>query len=164
VTLTPFEIIAAKRAHLARLANSNGAVGETSVLLTMAHWTPRPKGAALRQVLDELAREGILIKPSSFDAIAAIGLLDFSDPDQLSEQLSLATFIEIKTANQARVKPGFSGFFFAITESEIAAAEALGNRHRVALFNNLTQELLLTSVPELLERARSTNWQLSVQL
>lgn len=162
--MTPFEIIAAKRAHLARMANSKGAVGETSVLLAMAHWTPRPKGPALRLVLEELARTGIRIKPSSFDAIAAIEPLDFSNPTQISEQLPLATFIEIKTANQARVKPGFSGFFFAITENEIAAAEALGHRHRVALFNNLTEELLLTSVPELLERARSTNWQLSVQL
>lgn len=162
--MTPFEIIAAKRVHLARLANSKGAVGETSALLAMAHWTPRPKGSALRLILDELAREGIQIKPSSFDAIAAIEPLNFADPTQLSAQLRHATFIEIKTANQARVKPGFSGFFFAITESEIAAAEALGSRHRVALFNNLTQELLLTSVPELLARARSTNWQLSVQL
>ena len=73
-------------------------------------------------------------------------------------------FVEIKSANQARVKPGFSGFFFALTESEIVAAEALGKRHLVALYNKLTGELCLTSVPEILARAKSSNWQLSVQL
>lgn len=72
--------------------------------------------------------------------------------------------IEIKSASQARVKPGFAGFFFALTEGEIVAAEALGSRHRVALYNKLTGELQLTSVPEILARARSSNWQLSVQL
>ena len=67
-------------------------------------------------------------------------------------------------ANQTRVQPGFKGFFFALTESEIAAAERLGSRHRVALFNNSTGELLITSVPEIISRAKSMNWQLSVQL
>jgi hypothetical protein len=58
----------------------------------------------------------------------------------------------------------FSGFFFALTESEIAAAELLGHRHRVALFNNLTGELLISSVPDIIARTRSMTWQLSVQL
>ncbi|GAB3836001.1 hypothetical protein GCM10028821_33690 [Hymenobacter jeollabukensis] len=73
-------------------------------------------------------------------------------------------FIEIKTANQARVKDDFSGFFFALTESEIAAAEALGTRHRVALFNNITGAALLTSVADIMARAKSSSWQVSVQL
>jgi len=76
----------------------------------------------------------------------------------------LMTFIEIKTANQGRVRADFSGYFFAFTEGEIEAAEALGNRHKVMLNNNLTGETLLSSVPELLVRARSTTWQLSIQL
>lgn len=62
------------------------------------------------------------------------------------------------------MKPGFAGFFFALTEGEMAAAEALGSRHRVALFNKLTGELKLSSVQDILARARSSNWQLSVQL
>jgi hypothetical protein len=73
-------------------------------------------------------------------------------------------FIEIKTANQTRVQPGFAGFFFALTESEISAAELLGVRHRVALFNNLIGELLMSPVPDILARTRSMTWQLSVQL
>jgi hypothetical protein len=74
------------------------------------------------------------------------------------------TFIEIKAATQTRVKEGFAGFFFALTEGEIAAADALGVQHRVALYNRISGELLLTSVPEILARSRSLNWQLSVQL
>ncbi|WP_181242603.1 hypothetical protein [Caulobacter vibrioides] len=159
-----FEIIAQKRAHLQRLANTNGALGEQGAVFAMQTWLPRPKGVALKALLAALAETGIHIRPSSFDAIAAPAPVDFHDQERLRAQLSDLVFIEIKTANQTRVKPGFAGFFFALTEGEIAAAEALGSRHRVALFNNQTGELLLTSVPEILGRSRSTNWQVSVQL
>lgn len=162
--MTPFEVIAAKRAHLAQLANENGALGEQAAILSMERWLPRPKGAALRNLLAALADEGVSIRPSSFDAVASPASLDFDDVDRLKDQLTEATFIEIKTANQARVRPGFHGFFFARTESEIAAAEQLGARHRVALYNALTGKLLITSVPEIIARSRSMNWQLSVQL
>ena len=74
------------------------------------------------------------------------------------------TFIEVKTATQERVKPGFSGFFFAFTENEISAATQLGSRYKVALFNKRTKELLITSLPELMKRAGSTTWQVSIQL
>lgn len=158
------EVIAAKRAHLVRLANTKGAAGEVTTLLSMADWITRPKGEALRAILRALADTGIHIKGSSFDAIASPESLQFDDPQRLRDQLANATFVEIKTANQARVRPGFAGFFFALTESEIAAAAALGERHRVALYNNLTGELLMTSVPEIIARATSTNWQVSVQL
>ena len=130
----------------------------------MDHWISRPKGPPLRALLAALAETGITIKASSFDALATCEPLDFASPDRLLDQLSGVTFIEIKTANQARVKPGFDGFFFALTESEISAAEQLGSRHRVALFNNLTNELLITSVSDIIARSRSMNWQLSVQL
>jgi diketogulonate reductase-like aldo/keto reductase len=73
-------------------------------------------------------------------------------------------FIEIKTSNQPRVKAGFEGFFFALTESEIAAADQLGQRHKVSLFNRLSGELPITSVSEILDRSKSLNWQVSVQL
>ena len=73
-------------------------------------------------------------------------------------------FVEIKTASQSRVKPGFDGFFFALTESEIVAAEVLGMCQRVALYNKHTGESLLTSISEILTRKKYSTWQLSVQL
>lgn len=162
--LKPLEVIAAKRDHLARLANKGGSSGEQHALLIMDRWIARPKGSALRILLEELAVDGVKIRASSFDALALPTMMDFSDRSQVQLHLPAITFIEIKTANQPRVQPGFKGFFFALTESEIAASEQLGQRHRVALFNKLTGELVLTSVPEILARTKSLNWQLSVQL
>ncbi len=162
--LTPLEVISEKKAHLARLANQGGAAGEQDAIILMEHWVPRPRAAELRILLNELAQTGIVIKSSSFDALALPRPVDFSSSSSVINSLSEITFIEIKTANQSRVKPGFNGFFFALTESEIAAADLLGDRHRVALFNNLTGELLLTSVPEIIDRTKSMTWQLSVQL
>lgn len=162
--LSPLEVISAKRAHLARLANQGGASGEQHAISTMDRWIPRPKGNALRILLEELAATGIKVKASSFDALAVSEAIDFSDRKQVQLHLPDITFIEIKTSNQPRVQSGFKGFFFALTEGEIAAAEQLGVRHRVALFNRLTEELLITSVPEIIARTKSMNWQLSVQL
>jgi len=162
--MTPLDIIRSKRAHLERLANQRGAAGEQTALLSMADWRNRPRGVELRALLAALAETGVVIKASSFDALSAPEPLDFASPDRLREQMAGVTFIEIKTANQSRVREGFGGFFFALTESEIAAADQLGTRHRVALYNSLTAELLMTSVPEIIARSRSMNWQLSIQL
>lgn len=159
-------LIAIKREHLKRLANQNGADGERSVLNDNSRLIARPTGKALRALLAALAETGIVIRKSSFDAIYLpedVHLETF-DGDELIHAIPKMTFVEIKTANQPRVRPDFSGYFFAFTEGEIQAAEALGERHKVVLFNKLTNESLLTSVPEILARARSTNWQVSVQL
>lgn len=160
------DLVRAKRAHVERLANQNGAAGESVALSTMEHWVERPKGNGLKVLLAALRESGINIKGSSFDAISLppTNDLDFTDTRAVQNALPNMCFVEIKSANQSRVKPGFGGFFFALTESEILAAEALGVRHRVALYNKLTGELILTSVAEIMAQAKSSNWQVSVQL
>ena len=164
--MKPIDLIESKRKHLARLANQRGATGELMALAAMEAWIPRPSGRGLRVLMDELSSAGKPIKATSFDAIHIDGMatLDFEDAGEVRAALPRMTFIEIKAASQPRVKLGFAGFFFALTEGEITAAEILGPQHRVALYNRITGELLLTSVPEILARARSMNWQLSVQL
>lgn len=162
--MTPLEVIAAKRTHLNRMANEGGAAGEQDMVLASDQWVPRPKGQALRILLSALEKVGKPIKASSFDAISVPAGVDLSDYGQVSERLSEFVFIEIKSANQARVRPGFAGFFFALTENEIAAADVLGHQHRVVLYNKIAGEILITSVPELVARARSSTWQLSIQL
>lgn len=164
--MNPLDFIKAKKQHVARLANQSGAAGEVRAVQEMDHWFSRPKGKQLKNLLSALAESGITIKGSSFDAIACEGIysIDFNDIETLRHLVKRMVFIEIKTANQSRVKPGFSGFFFALTEGELLAAETLGDRHRVALYNKNTDELLMTSVSEILARSRSMNWQLSVQL
>ena len=162
--MSPLEVIAAKRAHMARLTNESGAEGEQQATFSMDHWVPRPKGMGLRVLLEELRSTDIFIKASSFDALSLPYPVDFEDRDQVKGALPQIVFIEIKSASQARVKPDFTGFFFALTESEISAADQLGKRHRVALYNKITEEISITSVSEILVRAKSTNWQVSVQL
>lgn len=162
--MTLLDVIAAKRAHLDRLANQGGTAGEQDLVLANDQWLPRPKGALLNILLDALRSAGKPIKASSFDALALPSGTDLSDPKQVRDRLSEMIFIEIKTCNQPRVRPGFDGFFFALTENEIAAAEVLGTQHRVALYNKITGDILMTSVPEIVARARSSTWQFSVQL
>ena len=164
--MTPLELVTSRREHAARLANQRGAAGELIALEEMQHWMPRPSGMGLKVLLNELRAAGKVIKSTSFDAIHIPGFASFDFSQALAVRAALPdmTFIEIKSASQSRVKPGFAGFFFALTEGEIAAAEVLGSKHRVALYNKLTGELQLSSVQEIITRARSSNWQISVQL
>lgn len=74
------------------------------------------------------------------------------------------TFIEVKIATQERVKEDFSNFFFAFTENEITAAAQLGERCKVVLYNKHTKALLVSSLQQLMVRASSTTWQVSIQL
>lgn len=159
------DLIRAKRVHIDRLANAGGAAGERA-LAEMEGWLPKPRGAAMKLLLKALRDTGVAIKASAFDAIylPAHLTVDFSDEASVAAALPAMTFLEVKTAKQERVKPDFSGFFFAMTESEIDAAAVLGERHRVALFNKLTGAILITSVPELFARSRSRTIQVSVQL
>ena len=163
-----FELLKMKREHVQRLANANGAAGESMALdlLEGSRFVRRPKGIGLRHLMAALAEIGITIKPTSFDVVALPEgqSVDFMSVDSIRLALPQMTFIEVKTANQQRVKPDFSSFFFALTEGEIRAAEALGSRHGVLLINRATNASLLTTVPEILARARSTTWQVSVQL
>ena len=162
--MKPLDVIMAKKAHLKRLSNKKGATGELAVIETIDSWIPRPKGSKLKLLLNELSKTGVSVKWSSFDAIDIPQPINFEDPAVIQHYLPKMLFIEIKTANQKRVKSGFDGFFFALTENEISAAEQLGDRYRVALFNAKSNELLLTSVADIVARAKSKTWQVSVQL
>ena len=141
-------------------------MGERAALGEMTNWVSRPRGPGLKVLLAALSEIGVVIKGSSFDAIelSQPGQLDFSDSVAVRAALPTMTFIEIKTINQERAAVDFAGSFFALTEGEIAASDLLGARHRVVLYDKRTGNLLVTSVPEIVARAKSTNWQLSVQL
>lgn len=160
------DVLNSKKEHIARFANANGAAGETAIIKSSSDLIARPKGKALANLLSVLYETGIEIRGSSFDAIFIpngrdINLLDIK---AIRSVINEIVFVEIKTANQARVKEDFSGFFFALTEKEIQASEALKDRHRVLLYNKETGQMLLTSIPDILARTKSMNWQLSVQL
>lgn len=160
------ELVELRRSHLTRFANSNGATGEAMIVTEQFGYIKRPRGPLAKILLAALNEAGHSIKLSSFDAIALPhGMtVDFADINSVRSGLPNMVFIEIKTASQARVKEDFSGFFFAFTEGELLAAESLGERHKVLLVNKTTGGMLLTSVAEILERSKSRNWQVSVQL
>jgi len=164
--MKPREMLEIRRAHISRFSNISGMDGESSAVDSRANWINRPSGTELKNIITALNRERIHIKKSCFDAIEILNCatINFLDVDDICNNILNMVFIEIKTSNQKRVKPDFSGFFFALTEAEIVAAELLGDRFRVALFNNITKVILLTTVTNIIKRSKSMNWQLSVQL
>lgn len=162
------ELIESKRVHIARYSSENGMLGEQSLLDSQALWIKRPKGKDMKNLLAALKQyEGIEIKASSFDfiSIPESVSIDFGDVSSLAGVLKSLTFIELKTCNQKRVtNPDFRNYFFAITENEIIASELLGDRHIVVLHNKITGDKLATTIPEIIKRANSKNWQLSISL
>ncbi|EJR0951924.1 hypothetical protein QNE88_000430 [Vibrio alginolyticus] len=160
------EILSLRKDHLNRLSNTYGASGERLAIEVHSNWIQRPKGEELTNILSVLEEKKVVIKRSSFDAIAIPSVIeiDFKNCDSIREHIDSFIFIEIKTTNKASVNDDFSGYFFAFTEGELSAAEQLGERHRVALVNKRTEHIIMSSVPELIARAKSLNWQVSVQL
>jgi hypothetical protein len=126
------ELLTSKKQHLARLSAMNGASGEVAALKGMPSGIARPKGVAWKALYEALVRSGISIRSSSFDFIILPSdtTIDFKSPESLDAMLPHMIFVEVRTSNQSRVKASFGGFIFALTESEIAAAEQLGDRHR----------------------------------
>ncbi|MGR2998413.1 hypothetical protein ABMY37_01560 [Vibrio vulnificus] len=160
------EALLKRKAHADRLSNTSGLEGESFAISQNSTWIERPKGQLLDNLLNELKRTGIDIKRTSFDAIELPkGVsVDFSSVESIQSHLPQMNFIEVKTTSKSSVKDDFSGYFFAFTEGELSAAEQLKTRHEVALINKITGTVFMSSVPELLKRAKSVNWQVSVQL
>ncbi|PKG56343.1 hypothetical protein [Shewanella sp. GutDb-MelDb] len=159
-------ILQFRKDHIDRLSNSSGSKGEKLAISQHEDWIERPKGTALKHLISELSKTGINIKRTSFDAIAIpVGnKVDFSSPKSIADHIKEMVFIEIKTTNKKSVKEDFTGYFFAFTEGELNAAEQLGEQHQVALVNKRTGNIVMSSIPRLLTRAKSMNWQVSVQL
>jgi hypothetical protein len=149
----PLDLINLKREHVKWLANQKGAAGELEVLAANVHYVARPKGAALNILMAALRERGAVMKRSSFDAIALPEgrVVDFADPAAVATSLSDMVFVEIKTANQKRLRT-----------PSIPPPSA--QKRIVRNPGEQTGTMLLTSVPEILARACSTNWQVSVQL
>ncbi|MBY8238363.1 hypothetical protein KW539_10740 [Vibrio fluvialis] len=160
------EALLKRKAHADRLSNTSGSEGESFAISQNSTWIERPKGQLLDNLLSELKRTGIDIKRTSFDAIELPkgATLDFCSVESIKAHLPQMNFIEIKTTSKSSVKDDFSGYFFAFTEGELSAAEQLQSRHKVALINKVTGTVFMSTVPELLKRAKSMNWQVSVQL
>lgn len=134
------ELIEMRREHVLRFANKNGAAGEAMIVSDQSGYVRRPKGPLAKNLLTALKEAGHEIRLSSFDAIALPPgrSVDLANIESIRECLPEMVFVEIKTANQPRVKEDFTGFFFAFTEGELLAAETLGDRHKVLLVNKAT--------------------------
>ncbi|PMK16019.1 hypothetical protein [Vibrio splendidus] len=160
------DILQLRKEHVDRLSSTSGSQGENLAIQKNQQWIERPKAKELNNLLSLLSKSGINIKRTSFDAIEIPeGVsIDFGCLDSIKASLHLMNFIEIKTTNKESVKEDFTGYFFAFTEGELHAAEQLGERHKVALVNKRTDNIVMSSVPELLARAKSMNWQVSIQL
>ena len=146
---------------------TTGARGEKRA--TGGQRRPRPKGEGLRIVLEAMADIGFEdIPPTGFDAIdvplEAGEDFTFLSRTQVRRWCDQFVFVEVKTCTQDRADGGFGKFLFTIPVSELRAAEILGDRFIMVLYNQNTGQTLETSAEALLARASSTNWVLQIQL
>ncbi|MEZ9266208.1 hypothetical protein AB4508_07595 [Vibrio splendidus] len=158
------DVIELNKVHLDRLSNQSGSNGEALAVEKYDDMIPRPRGKKLSNLLDVLAETGIEIKKTSFDALACPDGLDLGNLESIRNLIDQIVFIEIKTTKRKNVTDNFTGYYFGLTESEIDASKVLGDRHKVLLFNLNNRNTLFTSVPEILDRAKSQTWQVSVQI
>lgn len=150
--------------------NTTGARGERRIVQVHPHRVKRPNGHGLQFLLNAMADIGYPdIPPTGFDAVdipqeAHEGGFTFSSNRMVREWCEHFRFVEVKTCTQERADDGFGRFLFGFPYAEIRAAEILGDRYIVVLYNSLTGQIRESSLPDLLGRASSKAWQLTVQL
>lgn len=85
---------------------------------------------------------GIELKKRGFDCVELKWLAALNDLEKLRSVLDSICLFEVKASGakrRASVSPGFVGFGFTLTGSELSNARALGRNFRFLLVNSQTQ-------------------------
>lgn len=156
-----------------KITTQNGAEGEANFSSIALKLFPeykivrRPVGAARKAFIEVTSELELDIPVTGFDFIGIPTKvnLPLNEKEVWTENILDMIFIEVKTSKQTRTKADFSNFLFSITHKEERVAEAVGpEKHRVVLVNSLTGVTCVTSIKELLLRAKSISRQITVQL
>ena len=111
--------------------------------------TPRQR----QNLLVAFAKTGKVVYGKAFDVVKLSGTVDLDDLTQVEKQLGLVTVYEIKSSRK-KLRPDFSGYFFALTAAEVLVAQSLKKQFGFVLVNTGTREHLEMSLSEIFARAK----------
>lgn len=121
-----------------------------------------PTALQKQNLLMAFARTGKAIYGKAFDVVRMSKAIDLDSLEAVESNLSDICLCEIKSTRK-KIKPDFSGYFFALTAGEVLVAQSLKEQFRFVLVNTLTGDFAEFSLPGIFARAKGIypTWSIS---
>src|ERR1041385_9109578 len=121
-----------------------------------------PTGRQRQNLLVAFAKKGKVVYGKAFDVVKLSGTVDLDDLTEVEKRLGLVTVYEIKSSRK-KLRPDFSGYFFAPTAAEVLVAQSLKKQFGFVLVNTRTSEHLEMSLSGIFARAKGIypTWSIS---
>ncbi len=115
-----------------------------------------------QNLLVAFASAGKVIYGKAFDVVRVTEDIDLDDIKAVERDLKKICLCEIKSTRK-RLKPDFSGYFFALTAGEVLVAQSLKKQFRFVLVNTITGDFAEFSLTEIFARAKGIypTWSIS---
>ncbi|PYI87022.1 MAG: hypothetical protein DME26_07635 [Verrucomicrobia bacterium] len=112
-----------------------------------------PTGRQRQNLLVAFAKKGKVVYGKAFDVVKLSGSLDLNDLAEVEKNLEDIKVFEVKSTRK-KLRPDFSGYFFALTAAEVLVAQSLKKQFGFVLVNIGTGEHLEMSLSEIFARAK----------
>ena len=121
-----------------------------------------PTGKQRQNLLVAFAKKGKVVYGKAFDVVKLYGPVNMDDLAEVEKHLEQITVFEIKSTRK-KMRPDFSGYFFALTAAEVLVAQSLKKQFGFVLVNIGTREYLEISLSEIFARAKGIypTWSIS---
>jgi hypothetical protein len=112
-----------------------------------------PTAKQRQNLLVAFAKKGKVVYGKAFDVVKLSGDVDLNDLAEVEKHLGLVSVYEIKSTRK-KLRPDFSGYFFALTAAEVLVAQSLKKQFGFVLVNTGTREHLEISLSAIFARAK----------
>ncbi len=121
-----------------------------------------PTGKQRQNLLVAFAKRGKVVYGRAFDVVKLSAPVDLADPAEVERYLERIKVFEVKSTRK-RLRPDFSGYFFALTAAEVLVAQSLKEQFGFVLVNTGTREHLEMSLSGIFARAKGIypTWSIS---
>ncbi len=112
-----------------------------------------PTGKQRQNLLVAFAKRGKVVYGRAFDVVKLSSPVDLDNLAEVEKHLEQIRVFEVKSTRK-KLRPDFSGYFFALTAAEVLVAQSLKKQFGFVLVNTGTGEHLEMSLSEIFARAK----------
>jgi hypothetical protein len=112
-----------------------------------------PTAKQRQNLLVAFAKRGKVVYGKAFDVVKTSASVDLDDLAEVEASLDEITVFEIKSSRK-KLRPDFSGFFFALTGAEVLVAQSLRKQFKFVLVNTGTGDHIEISLSGIFSRAK----------
>lgn len=112
-----------------------------------------PTAKQRQNLLVAFAKRGKVVYGKAFDVIKLFVHVNLDELAEVEKHLDSVVVFEIKSTRK-KLRPDFSGYFFALTGAEVLVAQSLKKQFKFVLVNTGTREHIEMSLSEIFARAK----------